>query len=268
MLPGMKLAIVGVGKLGTAILSGVMQRGLLAPGEVGLLDVDSTRVETLCAQHGTRPLVAAELNSAERVFLAVRPQLLAEVAAQVARPGVGYISTLAGVTTTQLSRRLGTTRVVRVMPNLGATIGRSQTALVAPPAAHEAGDAEFARQLFGAVGDVYDLPEHLFDAFTGLTGSGPAYLAVAAEALADGGVRMGLPRALARELAARLIASSGELLQGYDHPSQLKDEVASPGGTTIAGIEALEQGGFRAALIAAVGAATRRGTELGREQDG
>ena len=117
------------------------------------------------------------------------------------------------------------------------------------------------------MGEVYELPEHLFNAFTGMSASGPAYLAVVAEALADGGVRMGLPRALAQELAARLLSASGELLLMRAHPGMLKDEVASPGGTTIAGLEALEQAGVRGGLIAAVVAATRRSTELGHDQE-
>ena len=174
---------------------------------------------------------------------------------------------MAGVSTATLTRRLGTKRVVRVMPNLAATIGKAQTAITSPKEAQDAGDFDFARSLFGAVGEVYELPEHLFNAFTGMSASGPAYLAVVAEALADGGVRMGLPRALAQELAARLLSASGELLLLRAHPGMLKDEVASPGGTTIAGLEALEQAGVRGGLIAAVVAATRRSTELGHDQE-
>jgi len=114
---------------------------------------------------------------------------------------------------------------------------------------------------------VYDLSEHLFNAFTGMSASGPAYAAVVAEALADGGVRMGLPRALANELAAKLLVASGELLQQRAHPGLLKDEVSSPGGTTIAGLEVLESAGVRGALIGAVVAATRRGSDLGKDQE-
>ncbi|MFC6617576.1 pyrroline-5-carboxylate reductase dimerization domain-containing protein [Deinococcus radiophilus] len=176
----------------------------------------------------------------------------------------GYISTLAGVTTGTLSRCLGSERAVRAMPSLAATIGRSQTALTATPGAEAAGDLAFAQGLFGAVGDTYRIPEHLFDTFTGMSASGLAYAAVFAEALADGGVRMGLPRPLANELAQKLLVSGGELLAERPHPAMLKDEVCSPGGTTIAGIRALEGGNFRRSVIDAVEAATRRGHELGR----
>ena len=271
LLP-MKLAIVGVGKLGLSLLEGILNKGVLAAPEIGLLDANAARVETLAARFGVQRLEGHDLADAPHVLISVQPRTLAEIGGWLAAPlpdgsGRGYISTLAGVSTETLSRRLGTRRVVRVMPNLAATIGQAQTAITAPPEAHAAGDVEFANLLFGSVGQVYELSEHLLHAFTGMSASGPAYVAVVAEALADGGVRMGLPRALAQELAARLLVSSGELLLGRAHPGMLKDEVASPGGTTIAGIEALERSGVRGGLIAAVVAATQRSMELGQDQE-
>jgi len=164
-----------------------------------------------------------------------------------------------------MQRRLGTRRVVRAMPNLGATIGKSSTAVVAPREAEEAGDLEFAKELFATVGDVYGLPERLFDAFTAMSASAPAYLAMVAEALADGGVRQGIPRAQALQLAADVLIATGELLR-KKHPAILKDEVSSPGGTTIYGLAAMEARGVRAALIEAVDAATLRGHQLGTEE--
>jgi pyrroline-5-carboxylate reductase len=152
------------------------------------------------------------------------------------------------------------------MPNLGATIHKSATAVVGMPEAEDSGDLEFAQALFAAVGDVYNLPESLFNTFTGMVGSGPAYAAIFAEALADGGVRMGLNRKLAIELAGKLLISTGELLLRRVHPGILKDEVASPGGTTIAGITEIERYTFRAAIIEAVRAATERGQQLGEEK--
>jgi pyrroline-5-carboxylate reductase len=254
----MRLAIVGVGKLGLALLEGVTARGVMPAREIGLLDTNVVRAAELAARTGTRLVTQADLRYAERILVSVQPRVFPEISDWLAQENAGYISTMAGV---------GTKRVVRVMPNLAATIGRSQTAITAPREAESAGDLDFARQLFGAVGDVYDLPEHLFNAFTGMSASGPAYAAVVAEALADGGVRMGLPRALAHELAAKLLVASGELLQQRAHPGLLKDEVASPGGTTIAGLEVLEAAGVRGALIGAVVAATRRGSELGKDQE-
>ncbi|THF88153.1 pyrroline-5-carboxylate reductase [Deinococcus sp. KSM4-11] len=263
----MKLAIVGVGKLGLALLEGVTARGVIPASEIGLLDANTTRAGEIAGHTGARVITRAQLGGAERILVALQPRVFPEVCEWLALENVGYISTMAGVSVATLVRRLGTQRVVRVMPNLAATIGRSQTAITGPREAQEAGDLAFALTVFGAVGDAYDLPEHLFNAFTGMSASGPAYAAVVAEALADGGVRMGLPRPLANELAAKLLVSTGELLQRRAHPAMLKDEVASPGGTTIAGLEALEAAGVRGGLIQAVVAATRRGTELGHDQE-
>lgn len=263
----MKLAIVGVGKLGLALLEGVAARGVLPTSEIGLLDPHTERVQQAAQRTGAQVIEQKHLNDAERILISLQPRVFPEVAETLAFEHVGYISTMAGVSVQTLTRRLGTQRVVRVMPNLAATIGRSQTAITAPPEARDAGDVAFAHTLFGAVGDAYDLPEHLFNAFTGMSASGPAYAAVVAEALADGAVRMGIPRPLAIELAAKLLVASGELLLKRPHPALLKDEVASPGGTTIAGLQALEQAGVRSGIIEAVVAATRRGTELGRDQE-
>lgn len=263
----MQLAIVGVGKLGLALLEGVVRRGVIPAHEIGLLDANLSRAADLAGRTGTRQITAADLRHAGRILVSVQPRVFPEITDWLAQENVGYISTMAGVSTASLTRRLGTKRVVRAMPSLAATIGHSQTAITAPREGEGAGDLEFARSLFGAVGDVYELPEHLFNAFTGMSASGPAYAAVVAEALADGGVRMGLPRALAHELAAKLLVASGELLQGRAHPGMLKDEVASPGGTTIAGLEVLEAAGVRGALMRAVMAATQRGGELGKDQE-
>ncbi|WP_104990485.1 pyrroline-5-carboxylate reductase [Deinococcus sp. NW-56] len=263
----MKLAIVGVGKLGLALLEGVLSRGVMAAGDIGLLDANAGRASDLASRTGAALIGASDLRFAERVLVSVQPRVFPEISEWLAQENAGYISTMAGVSTNTLSRRLGTKRVVRVMPNLAATIGRSQTAITAPREAELSGDLDFARSLFGAVGDVYDLPEHLFNAFTGMSASGPAYAALVAEALADGAVRMGLPRALAHELAAKVLVASGELLQQRAHPGLLKDEVASPGGTTIAGLEVLEAAGVRGAVMRAVVAATRRGSDLGKDQE-
>ncbi|MFC5847681.1 pyrroline-5-carboxylate reductase [Deinococcus petrolearius] len=263
----MKLAIVGVGKLGLALLEGVTARGVLQPADIGLLDANTARVQDLAARTGARVIQESDLGSAQRVLVSLQPRVFPDVTEWLAQENTGYVSTMAGVSVNTLVRRLGTRRVVRVMPNLAATIGHSQTAITGPREAQEAGDLAFAHELFGAVGDVYDLPEHLFNAFTGMSASGPGYAAVLAEGLADGGVRMGLPRPLANELAAKLLVASGELLQRRAHPGILKDEVASPGGTTIAGLEVLETAGVRGALIRAVAAATRRGAELGKDQE-
>ena len=262
----MKLVIVGVGKMGGAVMEGVISKGLLKTSEIGIIDHNPTLVDKWVQKYGVKPMKMSELGQAERVLLALQPRHFLQLSDDLARPSVGYISTMAGISTTVLARRLGTKRVVRVMPNLGATIGKSQSAVTGTREANEYGDLAFGHELFSSVGSVYDIPENLFNAFTGMVGSGPAYAAVFAEALADGGVRVGLPRAQANELAAKLLITTGELLLQKAHPAILKDEVASPGGTTIAGLEQIERYTFRAAAIEAVIAATKRGNELGMDE--
>jgi pyrroline-5-carboxylate reductase len=149
------------------------------------------------------------------------------------------------------------------MPNTPATVGMGLTALAAGSLV-SAEQMELATQIFQAVGEVVTVPESLMDAVTGLSGSGPAYVAIAIEALADGGVAAGLPRAIADRLALQTVLGTATLLKESQlHPAQLKDRVTSPGGTTIAGVTKLEQAGFRSALIEAVIAATKRSQELG-----
>jgi pyrroline-5-carboxylate reductase len=261
-----KLAIVGTGKMGEAFLEGILNSGLLRPEDVGVIGGQSRRAADVAQRYGVRYLTQQECARAERVLVCVQPKVFGSIAEWVAHPNAGYVSIMAGVPLASLARRLGSRRVVRAMPNLAATIHKSATAVVALPEAKDGGDLDFARELFSAVGDVYDIPEHLFNTFTGMVGSGPAYAAIFAEALADGGVRMGLDRRLAIELAGKLLISTGELLLRRVHPSILKDEVASPGGTTVAGIAEIERYTFRAALIEAVRAATLRGAELGQDK--
>ena len=264
-LVGMKLVFVGLGKMGRSILEGVLAAEFLSPDTIGVIERDPELTRELGALYGVVPLADGDLASAERVLVAVQPKQFPEVAERIAHPHLGYVSIMAGVSTAVLARKLGTRRVVRAMPNLAATIRKSTTALTAPREAQEAGDLDFAVHLFKTVGDAYTLPERLFDAFTGMAASAPAYLAVVAEALADGGVKMGIARSEALSFAADVLVATGELMR-LKHPAVIKDEVASPGGTTIHGLAALEEGRVRHALVQAVEAATRRGHELGEEE--
>jgi pyrroline-5-carboxylate reductase len=202
------------------------------------------------------------------LVVAVKPQtvpaLLDEIRGVVTERHL-VVSIAAGITLKQLADGLSAKRrLVRVMPNTPCLLGASATAFAAGPGARPE-DPALVERLFDAVGKAFALPEPLLDAVTGLSGSGPAFVYVMIEALADGGVRMGLARDVALALAAQTVLGSARMvLETGQHPGVLKDAVASPGGTTIAGLHALERGGFRAAVMDAVEAATKRSAELGK----
>lgn len=251
--------------MGGAVLTGALQAGVITAADVGIWHSNALRGIELAAAYGVRAVDDDGLAAADRVLLAIKPQAFSEVAPLIARRGACFISLLAGVSLATLQKALGSRRIIRAMPNLGARVGLSSTALARSMDATRQ-DSDMAARLFGAVGSVWHLPEYQFDAFTGLAGSGPAFAAVIAEALADGGVRAGLHRGQARELAREVLLATAMLLEG-DTPAALKDEVASPGGTAIAGLRALEQHGLRFALLEAVEQASRRATELnGRDE--
>ena len=201
------------------------------------------------------------------IILAVKPQqmesVLADLRPQIA-PGKLVVSVAAGVRLARLAAGLAPgVRLVRVMPNAPCLVGQGASAYCLGPDATPADGVRVAK-IFSAVGTAYELEEKLLDAVTGLSGSGPAFVCVVIEAMSDGGVRMGLPRAVATALAVQTVRGAAEMLTvGGEHPAALKDKVASPAGTTIAGLAALESHGLRGALIAAVEAATRRSIELG-----
>ena len=256
----MKLALVGAGKMGGAVLTGALKAGVIGADEVGIYHPDEGRRVALAGRYGVTPLSDDDVHRAERILVAVKPQLFAEVAPLIARRTAAYISLMAGVSAEQIARRVGSNRVVRAMPNLGARVGLSATAMAATPQATD-DDLGVAEGLFAAVGTVYRVPERLFDAFTGLAGSGPAFAALFAEALADGGVRAGLGRDVARDLAREVLLATATLLADTP-PGSLKDEVASAGGTAITGVMALERHGLRYATMRAVEDASTRAREL------
>jgi pyrroline-5-carboxylate reductase len=194
------------------------------------------------------------------------PAVLAEAKPSL-RSSQLVISIAAGITLRAIAQGLGeSTRLVRVMPNTPCLVGASATGF-APGAGATPEDAALVGKLFGAVGVVHRVPEQLLDAVTGLSGSGPAFAYLFIEALADGGVKCGLPRGVALELAAQTVLGAAKMvLETGQHPGALKDAVASPGGTTIAGLHALERAAFRAAAMDAVEAATQRAQELGKKE--
>ncbi len=268
---GKKVGFLGAGNMGEALIRGLLKAGLVPADQVFATDVRLDRLEQLGKLYGIHTLSDNPLlvKRVDVVILAVKPQIihhvLKEVAPAVTTSGQLFISMAAGVPTAALRADLPKgVRLIRVMPNTPALVLEGVTA-VARADGLKKGDLETAEEIFGAVGKVVVLEEELLDAVTGLSGSGPAYVALMIEALADGGVRVGLDRITAMTLAAQTVLGSAKLLiETGAHPGQLKDMVTSPGGTAIAGITALEEGGVRRTLINAVERATLRSQELGR----
>ena len=264
------IGFIGSGQMARALAQGFVAAGLTEGGRIVHCDPVQAAAELFSQQvAGSRRAAsnAEVIGQANVIFLAVKPQnmpaVFSEVAGKVA-PEKVVVSIAAGVTLSRLCEGLRTNRVVRVMPNTPALVGKGASAYALGPAA-TAADGQLVGQLMGAVGQAFQVDERLLDAVTGLSGSGPAFVYVMIEALADGGVRMGLPRDIALALAAQTVRGSAEMvISTGEHPAALKDKVASPGGTTIAGLAALEDRGLRGALIAAVEAATRRSQELGK----
>lgn len=267
---GKKIGFLGGGNMGEALIRGLLKTGLIPPEAIFVSDVRLQRLEQLGALYGIHALSdnALLVKRADVVILAVKPQIMAEVLREItpALPqGRLVISIAAGVSTAVLRAHLPAgVRLIRVMPNTPALVLEGATA-IARADGLEPGDLEVAQEIFSAVGKVVVLEEELMDAVTGLSGSGPAYVALVIEALADGGVKMGLDRATAMTLAAQTVLGAARLLiETGTHPGQLKDMVTSPGGTAIAGIHTLEVGGLRRTLMNAVERATLRSRELGR----
>jgi pyrroline-5-carboxylate reductase len=265
-----RLGFLGAGKMAAALARGWIDAGLAAPGHTLASDPVPAARDAFAGVTGAR--VTADnhevVADSDLLVLAVKPQSMAALLAEV-RPAVTarhlVVSIAAGVALKNLAEGLGPDRrLVRVMPNTPCLVGASASGYAVGPGATPE-DVALVDRLLNAVGRAFCLPEHLLDAVTGLSGSGPAFVYVMIEALSDGGVRVGLPRDVATALAAQTVLGSAKMvLETGAHPGILKDQVTSPGGTTIAGLHALERGGLRAALIDAVEAATRRATELGK----
>jgi pyrroline-5-carboxylate reductase len=254
--------------MGTALVAAAIRSGTASADEI--VGVDPSAASREHFQRSTGARVGTEIASlagCDVILLCTKPYdaaaVLAQASAVLEKPAL-VISIAAGVTLAALENAAGRNRVIRAMPNTPALVGCGAAAfsLGASATPH---DAECARRLLGSVGLAIELPERLIDAVTGLSGSGPAYIYLVIDAMADGGVRMGLPRADALKLAAQtVLGAAAMVLQTGEHPAALKDMVTSPGGTTIAGLAELERLGLRSAMIEAVAAATRRATELGK----
>jgi len=264
-----RIGFIGAGQMATALAQGFVRAGLVTAD--GLLASDPVvgARERFGRETGAKAIsnnidVAA---SADVLFLAVKPQQMAEVLAELREciPSKTLIvSIAAGVRLSVLADGLGpNVRLARVMPNTPCLVGQGACGYSLGEHATP-NDEQLVEQLLGAVGKAFRVEEKLLDAVTGLSGSGPAFVYMIIEALSDGGVRMGLPRNVALALAAQTVFGAAQMvLQSAEHPAVLRDRVTSPGGTTIAGLQVLEEGGLRAALMAAVEAATCRSIELG-----
>lgn len=267
---GLKLGILGSGNMGEALVSGLIVSGSARPQEILCTDVRPERLKELEARYGVRTAAdnTAAVRQSDVVIYAVKPQLMAEVLKETAEAldmTKLVISIAAGVPLRAIESLLGRQlRLIRVMPNIAASVKESATALSAGRHARPE-DIELALAIFNSVGKAVFLREnYLMDAITGLSGSGPAYIFIIVDALADAGVKMGLSRKDAQYLAAQTVLGAAKMLiETGEHPGQLKDRVTSPGGTAIAGIHTLEKGGLRTTLINAVEAATQRSKELG-----
>ena len=252
--------------MATALVQGVIASGIVPHERIFVSDTHALSAEKLARE--TR-VNAVDTNkevvaSADAILLCVKPGDALAALRDLGADGKLVVSIVAGLRLHALQQAAGKeVRVIRVMPNTPALIHKGAAAYALGRSA-TADDAKLTETIFGAVGKIFPVGEDLLDAVTGLSGSGPAYVYLMIEALADGGVLMGLPRQLALQLAAQTVAGAAEMvLQTGEHPAALRDMVTSPGGTTIAGLEALEDGGARAAFLAAVRAATERARELG-----
>jgi pyrroline-5-carboxylate reductase len=266
----LRVGFLGAGKMAAALAKGWIGAGLTRANQVCASDPVATAREQFAHASGALAL-ESNLEIVKRsnvLVLAVKPQSMADLLREIRPVVAGHhlvMSIAAGVSLQQLGEGLGVERrLVRVMPNTPCLVNASASAYSMGSSATSE-DADLVARLLGGVGKAIAVPEKLLDAVTGLSGSGPAFVFVMLEALSDGGVRMGLPRDVATLLAAQtMLGAAKMLLETGLHPGQLKDMVTSPGGTTIAGLHAMEKGGLRAALMDAVEAATRRAIELGK----
>lgn len=263
-----KLGMIGGGVMGEALLSRLIAQTVYQPQEVLVSDPLPQRRDYLAEKYQVQVTSdnQAAAAASEVLLLAIKPQVFDAVVVGLSQGEATdqlVLSILAGVPLVKLAAAFPQQPVIRAMPNTPATVGAGITA-IASGTQVQPSHVQKGKQILQAVGDVVEVPESMMDAVTGLSGSGPGYVAIAIEALTDGGVAAGLPRAIAAKLALNTVFGTAQLLKETGmHPAELKDRVTSPGGTTIAGISQLESAGFRSALIEAVRKAAQRSQELG-----
>ncbi len=263
----LEVGFIGGGQMATALAAGAISEGVFAEEKVGFAEPSSGQRVILAEKFPAARIEAnaqALLVDCERVILAVKPHILRAIADEL-KELIGdrlVISIAAGVSLSDLQNTLGTRRIVRVMPNTPCLVGAGAAGLSAD-ADLPAEDISWVEKTVTAVGTCARVPDDLLHAVTGVSGSGPAYAYMMIEALSDGGVAMGLPRETATALAAQTLLGAAEMvLQTGLHPGALKDQVTSPGGTTIAAVRSLEANGLRSSLMEAVATAAQRSREL------
>lgn len=265
-----KLGFIGTGKMGEALIKGILQVRLVPPENIFASDVDSAKLQMLEKEYKINICKdnCSTVVGSDIIIIAVKPQtvpaILKEIKSSIKNQLI--ISIAAGVTLDTFENALPRgTKVIRVMPNIAATVQEAASA-ISPGSAASKEDIAAATMIFNAIGRSVLLPEHLMDAVTGLSGSGPAYIFMIIEALADGGVHEGLDRNTAKVLAAQTVLGAAKMvLKGGSHTGELKDMVTSPGGTTIRGLRVLEDRGVRIAMMDAVIEACERSRELGKK---
>ncbi len=266
-----KVGFIGIGNMGGALLRAVL--GKIGGGDIAVCDMDKAKIDAVCKDHGCVACTTEELAAAsDYVFLGVKPQMMGDMLSGIktalAERGEKpvLVSMAAGLTIDTIRQMAGGDYpVIRIMPNIPAAVGEGMILYAATPNVTEAQLSNFLDFMEGA-GVLDPIPEHLIDAGSAVSGCGPAFAAMFIEALADGGVTCGLPRAKALLYAEQmLIGTAKYLMETGIHPGQLKDNVTSPGGTTICGVKALEEGRFRHGAMEAVTAAYRRTLELGKK---
>ena len=267
-----KIGFIGAGNMAEAIIKGLISTGEYKKSEITASDVSKARLDHLSVEYAikTQRDNTKVVSQSDILVLAVKPAIVPKILKEIKRGVTSkkiIISIAAGVTSASISKGLGKkAKIVRVMPNTPALVLEGASVLYCNENLSE-DDRAAVCKLFEAVGNAYTVSdESLLDPVTGLSGSGPAYVSIFIEALSDGGVKMGLPRAMAHALAAQTVYGTAKMIiEGETHPAEFKDKVTSPSGTTIEGIHKLEAGGFRSSAISAVEAATKRSKELSGE---
>lgn len=271
-LAGRRVGFIGAGNMAEAIIRGLLESRTVAPDHITASDVMPERRQFMQTTYHIKTTGDnAELVAGSDILvLAVKPQVVSKVLRHIG-PHTNdtklVISIVAGLTVATMATALGPgTRIVRTVPNTPVFVGEGMVALASDGPARDE-DYVVTTAIFSPVARIVSIEEKLMDAALGVSGSGPAYGFLMIEALSDGGVKMGLPRQIALELAAQTLLGAAKMcLESGRHPGQLKDMVTSPGGTTIAALHKMEAAGVRSALIDAVEAATRRSQELGRKE--